>query len=570
MTYKFISKDRTYGEWSVCNSDTFERIEDVEFNPLRDKLFNQDIFDLEQDGTAKVHNSVIRSSQYISAVLMISKKKTFGNYKRKHLYKCVPDDVRLPVFLVPYEIKNTGFSKVIKNKYVVIRFDNWDGKHPIGKIHNTIGDVDKLENFYEYLLYCKSLYASIQQFTKDTSQALKQRSTEEFIDTIKTKYHLEDRTSLNVYTIDPEKSKDFDDAFSLVGCGDKHILSIYISNVSLWMEELNLWESFSERISTIYLPDKKRPMLPTILSECLCSLLENEKRFAFTMDVCIDGNEIVDVTFKNTLIQVKKNLRYDAPDIEDNKTYKNVFRVLTKLNKKYKYTDNITTSHDVIAYLMILMNYYSSQELLKYKTGIFRNAEKNNSVNAPKTLPADIQKFLTYWKSSGGVYEKITEDNTENIRSHELLNLDSYVHITSPIRRLVDLLNIIQLQDNLKILPFTTKSSLFYNKWTSPQKIDYINKTMRAIKKVQCSCNLLELCTKTPEVTEKIYNGYLFDKIVRTDHLYQYVAYIHELRIISKFVSRHDFDDYTSHKFKLYIFNDEARFKRKIRIMMVE
>mgnify|MGYP001230130577 CR=1 FL=1 len=78
MTYKFISKDRTYGEWSVCNSDTFERIEDVEFNPLRDKLFNQDIFDLEQDGTAKVHNSVIRSSQYISAVLMISKKKTFG------------------------------------------------------------------------------------------------------------------------------------------------------------------------------------------------------------------------------------------------------------------------------------------------------------------------------------------------------------------------------------------------------------------------------------------------------------------------------------------------------------
>ena len=131
---------------------------------------------------------------------------------------------------------------------------------------------------------------------------------------------------------------------------------------------------------------------------------------------------------------------------------------------------------------MILMNYYSSQELLKYKTGIFRNAEKNNSVNAPKTLPSDIQKFLTYWKSSGGVYEKISEDNTENIRSHELLNLDSYVHITSPIRRLVDLLNIIQIQDNLKILPFTTKSTLFYNKWTSPQKLDYINKTMRAIK----------------------------------------------------------------------------------------
>ena len=112
MAYKFISKDRTYKEWSVCNSDTFERIEGVEFNPLRDKLFNQDIFDLEQDGTAKVHNSVIRSSQYISAVLMISKKKTFGNYNKKHLYKCVPDDVRLPVFLVPCKLKILGFLKL--------------------------------------------------------------------------------------------------------------------------------------------------------------------------------------------------------------------------------------------------------------------------------------------------------------------------------------------------------------------------------------------------------------------------------------------------------------------------
>ena len=35
-----------------------------------------------------------------------------------------------------------------------------------------------------------------------------------------------------------------------------------------------LWRSFTKRVSTIYLPDKKRPMLPTILSDCLCSLQE--------------------------------------------------------------------------------------------------------------------------------------------------------------------------------------------------------------------------------------------------------------------------------------------------------
>ena len=37
--------------------------------------------------------------------------------------------------------------------------------------------------------------------------------------------------------------------------------------MSLKDDHLNIWESFSRRVSTIYLPDRKRPMLPTILSD---------------------------------------------------------------------------------------------------------------------------------------------------------------------------------------------------------------------------------------------------------------------------------------------------------------
>ena len=140
------------------------------------------------------------------------------------------------------------------------------------------------------------------------------------------------------------------------------------------------------------------------------------------------------------------------------------------------------------------MNYYSSKELLKFKTGIFRNAEKNVVYNAPSSLPTDIQKFLTYWKSSGGVYDKLTDNNISVIRSHELLNLDSYVHITSPIRRLVDLLNIIKLQNNLNLIKSKESSEEFYRNWTNKESLEYINKTTRAIKKIQCSCNLLDLC----------------------------------------------------------------------------
>ena len=52
------------------------------------------------------------------------------------------------------------------------------------------------------------------------------------------------------------------------------------------------------------------------------------------------------------------------------------------------------------------------------------------------------KKFLKQWNSLGGRYCKSIDD-------HEMLDLDAYVHITSPIRRLVDLLNIMKLQDSL-------------------------------------------------------------------------------------------------------------------------
>ena len=89
------------------------------------------------------------------------------------------------------------------------------------------------------------------------------------------------------------------------------------------MDTLDLWESFSNRIATIYLPDRKRPMLPTILSDALCSLQEDRSRFAFTLDITIDATtyEITESKFLNTAIKVRKNLRYDTVEQETDVTY---------------------------------------------------------------------------------------------------------------------------------------------------------------------------------------------------------------------------------------------------------
>ena len=97
---------------------------------------------------------------------------------------CQKDDKRIPPFLVPYGKQNISFSKNVKNKYVTFKFIHWDNKHPQGQLHSVIGDVDVLENFYEYQLYCKSLYASIQDFTKAAKKKLHNESLDDLINKI--------------------------------------------------------------------------------------------------------------------------------------------------------------------------------------------------------------------------------------------------------------------------------------------------------------------------------------------------------------------------------------------------
>jgi len=373
----------------------------------------------------------------------------------------------------------------------------------------------------------------------------------------------EDRTTNYTYTIDPMSSKDFDDAFGLVVKDDRVVLSIYISNISFWFGLLSLWDSFSTRISTIYLPDRKRPMLPNVLSDAICSLTEEDERFAFTLDLVLDPKDnynIVSYKFLNTKIRIWRNYRYDTTELENNNILK-TYKIVKELNKKHKYVDNITTTHDMIAYLMILMNYYSARELKSKRTGIFRSAKLNKSYQPPDIVPDEVGKFLKIWHSFGGKYTKY-----EKMESHDMLDFDAYVHITSPIRRLPDFLNILKLQDVLGLVKLEGEALDFYNKWTSDKSIDYINQTMRSIRRVQNECNLLNMCQEDETITKKIYRGYIFDKIKRNDALYQYMVYLSEIKMTNRITTRHDMNLNSSYEFKIYVFRDEDRLKHKIRL----
>ena len=570
--YKIHVNNRNYTSWEIFETIQFQKVE-INIDPSESKLFTNDVFSLEKTSNkVQLLHSSIRSGTPMPGVLIIAGNKTYGRKKGKLLYKCIPDDMRLPAFLVPYEIKHVGFSKVFINLYVTFSFLEWDDKHPHGILSKVIGQVDGLDNFYEYQLYCKSLNASIQKFQKDTSKALENKPHDAFIENIKIKYpSIEDRTNQSdwhIFTIDPYKSQDFDDAFSIRDLEDgSQQLSIYISNVTIWMDVLNIWDSFSRRISTIYLPDKKRPMLPTILSDCLCSLQSNVTRIAFVMDIFIKNHEIMDIKYCNCLIKVFKNYCYEDADLLNNQKYLCLFNTTKNLSKKFKYINNVKNSHDVVCYLMIFMNYHCAKKMIEYNTGIFRSTIMKREFHVPDTVPEEVGKFIKIWNSASGQYIDGAEITDEKTSRHDILDMEAYIHITSPIRRLVDLLNMIKFQEITGIIRLSTNSTNFYSKWLND--LEYINVTMRSIRKVQCDCSLLDLCYNNSEVLNKEYDGYLFDKIIRNDGLYQFIVFLPELKMSSRITVREKYDNFESKKFKLILFNNEEKFKKKIRLHLL-
>ena len=580
MTLLKINIDnRDYENWSIFNANTLESLPNFipDFHPNQHYLFSNDVFTYNKNKVVIIHSS-IRLNENIPAVLLIADNKTYGREQKSNgrlLYKCVPDDIRIPIFLVPYEIKNMGFSKVFPNLYVTIRYKEWTNKHPLANVSQIIGPVDHLDHFYEYQLYCKSLNTSMQKFNKSTTKALKEKAAEHdsfIINLCKQYSQVQDRTNWKVFTIDPANSLDYDDGFSIKKLDNNQtLLSIYIANVTIWMDSLNLWSSFSERISTIYLPDRKRPMLPTILSDCLCSLQQNMRRFAFVMDIVLDQEfNIVSIDYSNCLIRVLKNFAYEEPLLLNDSDYLSLLECVKQLSVKFKYINSIRNSHDVVCYLMIFMNFYCAQNLLKSNNGIFRSTIIKKHVELPPDLPDDVNQFIKIWNSASGQYidlKQIALEDQYKFTRHDLLEMDAYIHITSPIRRLVDLLNMIKFQQNYGLLQLSENATQFYKKWIN--QIEYINTTMRSIRKVQNDCNLLHQCNTDPETLDKTYDGYCFDKLVRNDGLFQYMIFLPEIRLSSRITMRDDLENFEKRQYKLYLFNNEQKFKKKIRLQLI-
>lgn len=135
----------------------------------------------------------------------------------------------------------------------------------------------------------------------------------------------EDLTDTLICTIDPPDAKDYDDAISVTklerdqpASGGKKIpgaaweLGVHIADVAHYITPGSaLDEEAYERANSTYLPRKVIPMLPEVLSNGVCSLMQGVNRFAKSCFITYDkdGN-VLEQRFAKTVIRSAKRLTY--------------------------------------------------------------------------------------------------------------------------------------------------------------------------------------------------------------------------------------------------------------------
>ena len=429
----------------------------------------------------------------------------YGRSKKKLIYQCIPYHKELSPVLIPYEIKKYSFEKKNDPIYILFRYE--DEKKETGKVVETIGSIFKKENYYLYEYY---------------SHDLKRDSFSSYIPKdISIKPIPKPNINNEIITIDPKGCKDFDDAISLRKEGDDiTIISIYISNVPLFLEENNLWIYIRKRYSSIYLPHKVIPMLPPSLSENYCSLKEKENRYAYTIDFYIKDGNIIYESFYPSIISVLKNYEYEEPSLLSNSFYQTIFKITNEI-------ESIKDSHELVQFWMIKTNQLFSKKL---KEGFKRITEKSKT-NIP---------FFEY----KGKYTSI-----KNEGEHTSFGL--YIHITSPIRRIIDLVNLTFLQKE----SFRKESLDICHSFS----IESINQENDSIKRVQNRSSWIELLSNKKIIEGR---GIIFEK---KDHNI-YSVFFKDLSLVKKFKSFLSYSVGEEYQFKFFYFPMEGEWSKKFRI----
>ena len=347
---------------------------------------------------------------------------------------------------------------------------------------------------------------------------------------------LTDRTDLEAFSVDSETTQDMDDALSLETHGDRITLGVHISNVAHVVSRgCFLDQGARERAETAYFPEGRVDMFPRELVSKKLSLIAGDPRPALSLFATFKKEDftLIDYHFETTVIRVSKNLTYAeateifhrtqwgkslvvlADSLRNERVEKGAFIVqLPELKIRVEDQDGISISkdymdspaHNVVSECMILMNRLSGAFFDKNEIpALFRSQAQEIDPEAREIDPADVLfpvKVIKHLKPSFV---------TSKPEAHKSLGVTSYVQMTSPIRRYMDLLMQRQL------ISWLEEQKIYYSESELEDTNTRVSLATREIKNAQRSRHrywliryLLEKDLKgaTGYVSSKGYNGF--------------------------------------------------------------
>ena len=411
-------------------------------NNISTNIFNNEYINnraINGDTVYILNNTVVGIKERIIidivGILYLDSKIKYGNIKDRSLYLFKPTNKIYPNFYVPY--------KIIKNKnkvFCIIQFKEWKktDKLPIGTLMDIIGNIGNKESEIEHM----RIYYGIKNNTWKIDENVKNRHIKliEDIQSIKEDYE--------VFSIDPLGSTDIDDAFHF----KEDEVGVHIASPTKFFDDDYI--KILERVSTVYLPNKKYNMLPNLYADNILSLLENHKRYAISIIFKIKNNKIDSFEIKETIVKNIKNYDYDSYDNQD-------FMDITK--KIFNINDTYMDSHKLVEYWMIYTNKFIAKYLIdnNYENIILRTHEKSCDISE-LNVDSDLNNYLKMKNEKSALYTIFKEDMNQ---VHSKLGNEYYTHFTSPIRRAIDYyIHMLLLNKNTKdfsILNYVDKINIF-------------------------------------------------------------------------------------------------------------
>ncbi|MBQ8892008.1 MAG: RNB domain-containing ribonuclease [Bacilli bacterium] len=275
-----------------------------------------------------------------------------------------------------------------------------------------------------------------------------------------------------IATIDDEGTKVLDDAISEIKILPNGNL-MYMIHIADPLSLLPLYsdtlKEAKKRTTTIYLKDINIPMINPYFSEDKLSLIKDKKRFTKTFCVEFDKHfNLVDFKILNSIIKVSDRLSYNSlnalytsggqSNIEEKRldNYDKLISSLKKMFKNAKIYEEIkeknivgnsknmgSFSENLVSYSMMLVGYLTAKYFEEHGLPYVYRCHKLNQewISLLDELSSDSkdQNIKKIVKSMKGEMPKSYYSRIND--KHMGLDLPYYSHITSPLRRYMDNLN---------------------------------------------------------------------------------------------------------------------------------